>query len=182
MTLEVNGREYEIDADFRSCLRTMLAFEDPDLVLAEKYAIFVQNLFVEQPDDVEAALQQGVWFLNCGASEDDAPERPRVFSWEKDAGLIFAAFQQTHGIDLQAVGFLHWWKFMALFMDLGSETAFCHLVGLRKRVKTGKASKEERAAAREMGAMFTIEEVDNRTLEEREAERAFMDMVHGRIR
>jgi hypothetical protein len=63
---------------------------------------------------------------------------------------------------------------MALFMDLGADTSFCNLVALRKRVKTGKASKEERATAREMGDIFKLPEIDNRTLEEKEAEEEFM--------
>lgn len=66
---------------------------------------------------------------------------------------------------------------MALFMDLGADTAFCSLVGLRRRVKTGKATKEEKAAAREMGNAFVVPEVDTRTIEERIAERAFMDLM-----
>ena len=179
-TLEVDGQEYRIDADFRTCLRIILAFEDAELAGVEKSMVFFDNLFIDKPRDVRAALEKGTWFLNGGKTQEDEANGPRVFSWKKDANLIYAAFQQTHGIDLEAVGFMHWWKFMALFMDLGAETAFCSLVGLRKRVKTGKASKEERAMAREIGDAFVVEEVDDRTVEEREAERAFMALVRGR--
>lgn len=179
-TLKVNGQEYRIDSDFRTCLRIMLAFQDAELAGFEKSVIFFENLFIDKPEDVKAALENGSWFLNGGKAEKDEDEGPRVFGWNKDANLIFAAFQQTHGIDLNAIEYMHWWKFLALFMDLGSETAFCNLVGMRKRVKTGKASKEERQMAREMGDAFIVEEIDDRTVEEREAERAFLAMVRGR--
>lgn len=179
-SLVVNGQAYRIDADFRTSLRILMAFEDAELAGVEKNMVFLDNLFVEKPDDALAALERGGWFLNGGKDDVDGSDGPRVFSWNKDANLIFAAYQQTHGIDLEAVGFMHWWKFLALFMDLGSETAFCNLAGLRKRVKTGKASKEERQMAREMGDAFVVEEVDDRTVEEREAERAFLAMVRGR--
>ena len=179
-TLEVDGQEYRIDADFRTCLRIILAFEDAELAGVEKSMVFFDNLYIDKPRNLREAYEKGSWFLNGGKTQEDEANGPRVFSWKKDANLIYAAFQQTHGIDLEAVGFMHWWKFMALFMDLGAETAFCSLVGLRKRVKTGKASKEERAMAREIGDAFVVEEVDDRTVEEREAERAFMALVRGR--
>lgn len=177
--LEVDGHECRIDSDFRTSLKILLAFEDPDLAAVEKSMVFYDNLYIDKPDNIGAALEKGTWFLNMGR-EDNDDSGPRVFSWSKDANLIFAAFQQTHGIDLEAVPYMHWWKYMALFMDLGSETAFCSLVGLRKRVKTGKATKEEKAAARELGSMFIVEEIDDRTPDEIQAEREFLAMVRSR--
>jgi len=179
-SLEVNGREYQIDADFRNCLKIILAFEDAELAGVEKSVVFFENLFIDKPEDVKAAFEQGSWFLNGGKPNTEEADGPRVFSWNKDANLIYAAFQQTHGIDLEAVEFMHWWKFMALFMDLGADTAFCSLAGLRRRIKTGKASKEERQMAREMGDAFLVEEIDDRTVEEREAERRFLDLVRSK--
>jgi len=180
ISLDVKGQEYRIDADFRNCLKIILAFEDAELASVEKSLVFYENLYIDKPEDVRTALERGTWFLNGGKDEVDEPDGPRVFSWNKDANLIYAAFQQTHGIDLEAVGFMHWWKFLALFMDLGADTAFCNLAGLRKRVKTGKASKEERQMARDMGDAFIVDEIDDRTVEEREAERAFMAMIGAR--
>lgn len=178
--LEVDGQECRIDSDFRTCLKILLAFEDPDLAALEKSLVFYDNLYIDKPDNIKAALEQGTWFMNMGKEDEEGDSGPRIFSWNKDANLIFAAFQQTHGIDLEAVEYMHWWKYMALFMDLGSETAFCSLVGLRKRVKTGKATKEEKAAARELGSMFIVEEIDDRTPDEIQAEREFLAMVKSR--
>jgi len=98
----------------------------------------------------------------------------RLYSFNKDAPFIMAAFKQTHGIDLDTAN-MHWWKFMTLFMDMGSDTTFSNLVSLRKRVKTGKASKEERAMAREIADIFDLPEIDNRTLEERELDNEFVE-------
>jgi hypothetical protein len=44
-------------------------------------------------------------------------------------------------------------------------------------VKTGKATKEERQAAREMGNLFEVPEIDNRSLEEKEQEAEFLRLV-----
>ena len=173
----IGDTEYQINSDFRDCLNVILAFEDPELTGFEKQMILLDILYPEQPDDLQAAFAQGVKFMNGGKDVDEEEGGgPRLYSFEKDASLIFAAFRQTHGIDLETAQ-LHWWKFLALFMDLGADTTFCNLVGLRKRVKTGKATKEERQVVEEMGDMFIIPEPDDRTPEEREQEENFLRMV-----
>ena len=147
--------------------------EDPELTMAEKTAIMIQNLYQDLPENMELAAKMATKFLNGGSDSEEETSDIRVYSFSKDANLIYAAFRQTHGIDLSTAS-LHWFEFLALFMDLGSETTFCSLVSLRKRVKTGKATKDERAAAREMGDVFDIPEIDTRTLEEKDMEREFM--------
>jgi hypothetical protein len=173
----IDGQEYKINTDFRDCLRVILAFEDEELTGQEEQMIMLSNLYSEPIEDTQAALEMGTKFLNGGKVGDEEETGPRLFSFEKDANLIFAAFRQTHNIDLENTEYMHWWKFMALFMDLGSETTFCNLVGLRKRIKNGTASKEERAAVQEMGDLFDIPELDTRTPEERAQEAEFMRMI-----
>jgi hypothetical protein len=179
-SLEVDGKSYRINSDFRACLLIMMAFEDNELTMQEKQYILLNNLFAkEMPSNLEGAIQAALQFLNGKSGSDGETEErtsPRLYSLSHDANFIYAAFKQTHGIDLQTDK-LHWWKFLALFMDLGSETTFCSLVSLRKRIKTGKATKEEKAAAREMGEMFIVPELDTRTLEEKELERKFLEAI-----
>ena len=175
-TVTVNGTEYRVDPDFRSCLLIMLAFEDNELTPQEKQAVLLQNLYVDMPEDRDAASLAAVEFLNGG--KEGGAGGPRLYSFSKDAGYIFSAFRQTHGIDLDTED-LHWWKFVALFLDMGADTTFCNLVSLRKRIKTGKGSKEERQAAREMGEVFDVPEYDTRTLDEKEREAEFMRLVRS---
>jgi hypothetical protein len=180
--IEISGREYPIRSDFRDCLRIILAFEDNELTVMEKQLVLIDNLYQECPpkDDLRKALELGLRFLDGGGEgKDEGTSEPamRLYSFRKDGDFIYSAFQQTHGIDLEAIEYLHWWKFLALFLDLGNETTFCSLVGLRKRVKTGKASKEERQAALQLGDVFDVPEVDTRSLQEKEAEQEFMRLV-----
>lgn len=178
VSIEIDGKEYEVNSDFRYCLSTILAFEDEELADVEKQQIMLANLYNEIPENLAEALQKAMWFLNGGSEKSDEEfSGMRLYSFRKDANYIFAAFRQTHGMDLQTIEYLHWWTFMALFMDLGQDTVFCQLINLRKRVKTGKATKEEKAAAREMGDMFIVPDYDDRTLEEKEAERQFLEAV-----
>jgi hypothetical protein len=174
-TVEINGIEYKINTDYRAALRVMLAFEDDTLTSYEKQIVLL-SLYDVMPDDIDIAYQKITLYLNGGKVSNDEQPGPRVYSFSKDAEFIFSAFRQTHNIDLERAQ-LHWWKFLALFMDLGQDTTFCQLVGLRKRIKTGKATKEERQAAREMGEMIDIPEPDTRSLEEREKEAEFLRLV-----
>lgn len=180
--VEIDGQEYELDTDFRTALRVIMAFEDNDLAAVEKQGIMLQLLYKQIPTNTEKATEMAIKFLDGGA-EDGKEEKEgegqlpvRVYSFSKDAGLIFSAFMQTHGIDLETT-LMHWWKFLSLFMDLGQDTVFCQLMALRKRVKTGKATKEEYQAAQAMGDLFIIPDIDDRTLEERDAEDEFMRLV-----
>ena len=177
----IGGKDFAIRTDFRACLKTIMAFEDNELTPQEKASILLSNLYIDLPSDTEQAMQQANLFLNGGkeSESNDNDYQVRVYSFSKDASFIFAAFRQTHGIDLQKVS-LHWWEFLSLFMDLGSETTFCQLTSLRKRLKTGKATKEERQAAREMGELIDVPEMDDRTLAEKEAEAEFLRKIGQR--
>ena len=177
-SVRINGKEYPINTGFRSCLRTNLAFEDPELTGQEKEMVMLKNIYPVLPDDIGAAIIQAHNFMNGGkTTEGDDISPMRVFSLEHDAGYIFSAFMQTHKLDLETAE-LHWWKFLALFMDLGSETTFCSLVALRKRVKSGQATKEELAVAREMGDVFNLPELaDARSLEAITMEDEFMRQI-----
>lgn len=178
-SVTITDTEYQLCTDFRACLKIIMAFEDNELTPQEKQLILLGNLYSVVPDDLQVALERANWFLNGGKETDNADdviENHRVYSFSKDANFIYAAFRQTHGIDLGAAQ-LHWWTFLALFMDLGQDTTFCQLTALRKRLKTGKATKEERAAAREMGEIVNLPEIDDRTLGEKELEDEFLRKV-----
>lgn len=175
--VSIDSVDYEINTDFHACIRVILAFEDDELTGYEKQLIMLQNLYPKIPDNVGTALELALKFLNGGrAREDQDTPSLRLYSFSQDADFIFAAFQQTHGIDLETAE-LHWWKFLALFADLGADTTFCSLASLRSRLKTGKATDEEKKMAREMENIISLPEPDMRTTEEREQEAEFDRLV-----
>lgn len=181
-SLEVNGKDYPIRSDFRDCLRVLIACADNELTSQEKCLVVLGNIYLEVPDDLEEASNKANWFLN-GGKDNTVSTGESLFSWDKDSNLIYAAFRQTHHIDLSKEQ-LHWWEFLALFMDMGQDTAFCQLTSLRSRVKSGKASKEEVEAAQKMGDAFEIPEMDDRTLDEKirddEKEKEFLKLLGAR--
>jgi hypothetical protein len=178
----IEGREYRLDTDFRTCLRIILAFEDPDLANVEKQMVLVENLYPEVPDSFEKAAKLGLWFLDGGEEGQDHEEHQRddekkLYSFAKDAPFIYTAFRQTHGIDLEAVEYLHWWKFLYLFMDLSEETFFIRLISLRKRLADGSATKDERKAAEKMEELLLVPQNRTMNLEEMESVSRFMELL-----
>lgn len=164
-SLTVNGEEYAIYWDHRSCLRIMAALESADLTRWEQYLYLVQALYEDVPSDFNAALMQALWFLHGGRELEEASARAdtrRTFSYEQDAELIYAAFSTRHGIDL-AVTDLHWWRFRALFSDL-RETTFSELCSMRKRYYDGDCNPKELEAIAEMGDSFHLEGVGDEEL------------------
>ena len=175
-SVTITNTEYLVDTDFRACLNIILAFEDPELTPQEKQVILLSMLFLDMPPVTQEMYERAMWFLN-GGHEDESDAVPmRLYSFAKDANFVYAAFKQTHGVDLQKDN-LHWWQFLALFMDLGQDTTFCQLTAMRKRLKTGKASKEEKEAAREMPELIDVPDVDDRTLQEKEIAAEFERQV-----
>jgi hypothetical protein len=141
------------------------------------------NLYPVVPENLELAVKEALKFIDGGEEhrENNESKKPRVYSWKKDSSFIFSAFKQTHGIDLSKDE-LHWWVFLALFMDLGADTAFSRIINLRSRIKSGKATKEERSAARDMGDMFDVEDDDIKSVEDIENRDAFMSKVRQHVR
>ena len=174
----IDGAEFPINHDFRACLRVIIAFEDPELTGFEKQIIMLENLYPDKPDNLQAAFEQGLKFLNCGKAGSEEEPGPRLYSFEKDADLIFAAFRQLHGIDLSVIK-LHWWEFTSLFMAiLMTDSYYGNLVGLRKRLSDGTATKEEVQASKGMSDLLVIENDQvPLTPEERDMEREFMRLV-----
>lgn len=185
--VEIDGKEYAINYDFKSCIKAIMAFEDKELTDNEKYQVLLQVIYPVVPENIEQALLIAIKFLDGGKSEQrqeegqETQERRlslRLYSFSKDASFIYSAIQQTHGIDITKEN-LHWWKFLALFNSLSEETFFCKLTNLRRAYKTGKASEEEIKAAHELGEIFDIEDLDTRTDEEKQDAENFMKLWNG---
>jgi hypothetical protein len=175
-SVTISNTEYKIDSDFRTCLTIILAFEDPELTPQEKQIILLSMLFITAPPPTEETFKAAMWFLDGGRENETESDGVRLYSFEKDQQFIYAAFRQTHGIDLQKDN-LHWWQFLSLFMDLGQDTTFCQLTAMRKRLKTGKGTKEEKQFASEHPEIVDVPDIDTRTLDEKIIADEFMRKV-----
>jgi hypothetical protein len=164
--IEIDGEVYAVNTDFRVGLQIMADFENPEFDQDEKGYLMLNRLYRDLPDDrdgefYQEALSKATKFLNAGDETGQETEgKPRLYSFDKDARLIYSAFSQTHGVDLQTAD-MHWWRFIALFMDLGADTAFNSMVNLRKRYHEGKLTDEEKKLVARLGNDFLLEQEES---------------------
>ena len=148
---KINGKKYEICTDFRNCLKIILACQDDELTDEEKLWVILKRLYQkEMPNDIEKAFNLGIQFLDGGKeqrndSKSTAAVSSSSFSFSQDAAFIYSAVLQTHGVDLESCGNLHWWKFLMMLQELDKDCAFYHIIGIRERKKQGKMTKEDKA-------------------------------------
>ena len=155
--LNVSGRDYAINSDYQTVLR-FFELQRDDRVAERHKGILALKLFYRDdfPPDFDAAFERLGWFIRCGKPEEPQVRRPRpVFDFAFDAPLIFASFWAQYGLDLTAPAPLHWWKFYALFVGLGEETAFRQVVRIRTRKEDGldAQSKQELREAKKAWAL-----------------------------
>lgn len=178
----IDGKVYELNTDFRNCLKIILAFEDDELLDFEKAEIMLRNLYGENiPKNTDEAIRKAIYFLDCGEEDEEkkvgTSNSTRLYSFTKDAKYIYSAIKQTHGIDLESIEYLHWWKFVYLFLDLNPECFFCKIIDLRNKKKKGKLSKEEK---RLYIQLYDILELNNKpkfTEEEQKEIDEFMELL-----
>lgn len=160
-SIRLGGEIYPVRWDWRSCMRIILAMEDQQLTQWEKLGILLEQMYEKPPPGCREAVEKAVKFLNCGeeTAQDgrggESGDGARLYSFEKDARLIYSAFRQSHGIDL-AVTRLHWWEFSWLFMDLREDCTFCRVVSLRDRKRRGLLTPEERRRTSEMEELLEL--------------------------
>jgi len=164
--IEIDGEVYAVNTDFRVGLQIMADFESPEFDQDERAYLMLNRLYVDLPEDkgvefYQEALEKATKFLNAGDETGQETEgKPRLYSFDKDARLIYSAFSQTHGVDLQTAD-MHWWRFIALFMDLGADTAFNSMVNLRGRYHEGKLNDEEKKLVARLGNDFLLEQEES---------------------
>lgn len=175
--IEIDGNVYDINTDFRPCLRIITAYEDPELTATEKHAVMLQLLYKDIPDNLPEAVRLGIKFLNCGEEEIKPTYEKRTFSFKKDAQYIYTAINQTHGIDLESIPYLHFWKFCYMFSDIGENTLFSRMVYLRNQHNKGKLTKEERKVYDSMRDLLELPTV--LTADEIKAQNEFLKLYNN---
>ena len=128
--VEVNGKKYKINTDFRVAIECNRIAEDETIGDLERSLAIIYTLFGEEgintPTDYEKLLEMAKKYLLCGKEYDTkANERPDM-DFIEDYGYIWASFMSDYnGMDIDKVD-LHWWKFNDLINGLSnSELGDC---------------------------------------------------------
>lgn len=179
-TLEVGGERYKINAGFRESILFELMMQDRELSDRDKINMAISIYFEDNvPDDIEAAVDQIIWFYKCGKEDQESSSNggeqdhdqetsspKQIYSFEEDDSYIYAAFLSQYGIDLQDIEFLHWWKFKALFHSLEETNKIVKIMEYRAMKIHPEMSKQEKEFYKSMKRLYALP--DNRTEEEKE--------------
>lgn len=168
----VSGRKYWIRTDFRISILFELLMQDSGLDARAKVWKGLGLYYPAIPDDLSAAVDAALWFYRCGREETTQQKRAaarrgraQAYSFGRDAGLIYAAFRLAYNIDLQDIGYMHWWKFRFLFNSLPKDCEFVRAMEYRSIDITDKMSKEQKDFYKKMKRLYALpltKEEDNR--------------------
>lgn len=152
--LTVNGTEYAIRWDCWTVLDVFAAMNDPELDDQERALAVMVILYPDfetiPPEDYREAINQAVWFINGGQTEERAPKRsPKLVDWEQDLPYIVAPINRIIGHEIRDDATLHWWTFLSAYYEIG-DCLFAQIVRIRnKRARGKKLDKAEREWYRE---------------------------------
>lgn len=179
--IQVNQKEYEINYDYRTILKILMALEDVNLYEEEKVGIMLSLLYKDDipEEDIKDACKKASLFIDCGQFHEKGKSNQRIYSFSKDGNYILTGINSTHSIDLSEKTNLHWWKFMALFMDMNTECFFSELVYYRKRKLEGKLTKEEKQQYKKIKELVDLEQEDSEEIKAmKEAKEKFLEEMN----
>ncbi|MGN0615097.1 Gp15 family bacteriophage protein [Ruminococcus flavefaciens] len=139
--LDVNGKTYAINSDFRNILTIFEAFNDSDLTNEEKAFVCIMRLYrTEIPSaDIEEAIRKAYWFCDGGDMPKTKPEKVKTLDWKHDEQIIFPAISKTAGVvDIRELPYMHWWTFLGCFGEIG-EGLFSTVMHIRQKKAQGKS-------------------------------------------
>lgn len=150
--VEVNGKRYKINTDFRVAIRcneiaTDNTINDFERALAVIYTLFGEE-GINSQGDYEKLLELAKKYLLCGNEYADVNEEPDM-DYIEDMNYIEASFMSDYHIDLENEK-MHWWKFNKLMNGLSnSELGNCCVLNRIRNLrnfdtKDIKDSKERR--------------------------------------
>lgn len=172
-SVEVNGKEYPVDFDYRVFVKFELLMQDNSVPDDDKLARSLREFYCGHiPADIEAAADEMIKFYTRGKdikppNESDPCKHSdkMIYSYEHDGDAIYAAFRQCYGIDLSSAT-LHWWEFKALLENLPPECEFVRAMSYRSLKIDGKLPPEEQKRLRKLKEFYALP--DNRTAAEKE--------------
>jgi len=164
VTVTIGGREIPINADFRASVEysTLLLegkMEKSDLIARAFNIYYGERWSTLSGTHFQEAVDQLLWFYRCGKAEKKGADIGKVkvsFSYEHDAGYLYSSFLDQYGVDLQKVGFLHWWQFKAMFDALSDDQKIMEIIKIRAIDLDKKMSAEQKAYYRRMKKIYAL--------------------------
>ena len=147
-SLVICEKEYKIRSDYRAVLDVCTALTDVELGEQDKYEALLEIFYPDfenmPPEHYGDAIKACYDFISGGEAKSTGKSEPQLVSWEQDFKYIIAPINKAAGVDIRGLDYLHWWTFLAYYMEIG-DCLFAQIVNIRNKRARGKPlSKEER--------------------------------------
>lgn len=166
----------KIETDFKSFILFELLMQDNEIEKEDKIQLALNLFYTEIPNDIKKAMDGILWFYSRGKfskkkeeeekNNNNVKSKKKIYSYEHDADLIYTAFLDQYGIDLNDIKYLHWFKFKAMFEGLKSDNKICEIMGYRAIDISKIKDKEEKKRYRKLQREYALP--DERTEKEKE--------------
>lgn len=176
-----NRIQIPFNTNFRNAILFELLMQDntirDEVKVKQALELFYPNQ--SQITDVQQAIDDFIWFYKC-AKEENVDKKnnkeekiKQIYSYEFDNELIYDAYRDQYGINLQRIPYLHWWEFRAMFEGLKEDNKIVQIMGYRAIDLSKIKDKEEKKRYKALQKQYALP--DMRTTEEKEADfgRAF---------
>ena len=173
--LQTSYEGLKIKTDFRLFILFELLMQDREIGQEDKLGLALNLFFDEIPKDIKKAFECILYFYTKGKSQEKSKKeekkesgnnRKKIYSYEHDADLIYVAFLDQYGIDLNDIEYLHWFKFKAMFEGLKSNNKICEIMGYRAIDVSKIKDKDEKKRYKKLQKEWALP--DDRTEEEKE--------------
>ena len=128
--VEISGGKYKVHTDFRQWIEfeKIIRINPP----AKRYAEMLTKYYISLPPKLSDAISALCRFYAGGTlpQKNSAGTGQRLYSYDRDAQMIYCAFFAQYHIDLEKEN-MHWWKFLALLRGLDENSRFMQVVRLR---------------------------------------------------
>lgn len=136
---EFDGKEYPVNADFRSVLLVIQTLQSPELPEWMRWPV-AMCLFYQTKIPAEQEQAAAKWlaeFLTAGEPEtEEHPAPAKLMDWQQDAAIIVSDINKVAGCEIRALPFLHWWTFISYFRGIG-EGQLSTIVNIRSKLRKG---------------------------------------------
>ena len=180
LTIPVSGKDLSIETNFRTGILFEQLIQSGEVPEDEKIAyavnLYFPDRFPQNAYDQLQAVDGMLWFYSCGDDKQEdkgtnsAPAARiarRIYDYDVDGPLIYAAFLAQYNIDLQDIEYLHRWKFIAMFRGLAQHHKIVEIMGYRSMNIAKIKNKAEREHYAALQAKYALP--DNRSVEEKAA-------------
>ena len=172
--VNLSGVRVPVRTNFRVWMQIEQLFGDPEMSSKERVLGALELCYVDPSmlTDLQDAMSGLLWFYRCGQPRDKRLERranavgvKRIYDYDQDAELFYAAFMEQYGIDLTSCE-LHWWQFKALFHGLRDDVLLVKVMGYRN-TSLGELDGKTRQKIAQLQAQYRLR--DGKSEEEKEA-------------